>query len=257
MASLPADYRCVLMYICFLRNQGKTVGTIRCRLSAVADKHKLLNLSNPIAAFAVSRLLNSYKKLDTPLIRKPIGADLLKRIMQCYGYSYTDVLFKALFTLMYSASLRIGEVALSGVADHVILKENCSLRKDGSLKLHLKSFKHSVQPVVLVLKRLPEQGLCPVSNLLDYLKVRPCGAHNALFLLRDGKLLTRQLVANELSRVMNAIGLVSAHYNTHSLRIGRATDMFTAGASDERIRLIGRWNSDAWRSYIKPGYLYV
>ena len=41
-------------------------------------------------------------------------------------------------------------------------------------------------------------------------------------------------------------------YNTHSFRIGRASDMATEGYSENQIAMVGRWNSDAYKRYIKP-----
>ena len=48
-----------------------------------------------------------------------------------------------------------------------------------------------------------------------------------------------------------------AHFNTHSFRIGKASDMAKAGASKTQIALAGRWRSNAYLKYIKPKYIDV
>ena len=40
-------------------------------------------------------------------------------------------------------------------------------------------------------------------------------------------------------------------YNTHSFRIGAATTARQANIPDAIIKMLGRWKSDAYQSYIK------
>ena len=46
-------------------------------------------------------------------------------------------------------------------------------------------------------------------------------------------------------------GLESHLYNTHSLHIGRASDLSKMGANVEKIKHVGRWKSNAVYRYIK------
>ena len=46
------------------------------------------------------------------------------------------------------------------------------------------------------------------------------------------------------------------HYNSHSFRIGKATTMAEEGYSDIQIANLGRWKSNAYKSYIKPQIIY-
>ena len=43
----------------------------------------------------------------------------------------------------------------------------------------------------------------------------------------------------------------STRYKGHSFRIGAATFAAECGFSDAQIRLMGRWQSDAFRKYIR------
>ena len=44
-------------------------------------------------------------------------------------------------------------------------------------------------------------------------------------------------------------GLSAADFTSHSLRSGGATALLAAGYSVEFVKVIGRWRSDAWRTY--------
>ena len=54
--------------------------------------------------------------------------------------------------------------------------------------------------------------------------------------------------------LMLAIGEEPTHFGTHSLRIGGATALFAAGASDTVIRTLGRWSSDIHTIYVRACY---
>ena len=46
--------------------------------------------------------------------------------------------------------------------------------------------------------------------------------------------------------------LDTSKYNTHSFRIGRCTDHVLQGFSNEKIKKIGRWKSNAYLRYVRP-----
>ena len=56
---------------------------------------------------------------------------------------------------------------------------------------------------------------------------------------------------------INRSGFDDRRYNTHSFRIGRATDLSQEGASDSTIKSAGRWTSAAFKKYIKPAFVYL
>ena len=50
---------------------------------------------------------------------------------------------------------------------------------------------------------------------------------------------------------MESVGEGTEGFSTHSLRIGGATSLFAAGATETVIRTMGRWSSDIHRLYVR------
>ena len=71
--------------------------------------------------------------------------------------------------------------------------------------------------------------------------------HDSLFNDILGKTVTRNFVAEKLKLLVLHAGLDPSRYNTHSLRIGRATDLAKAGVPEAIIQQTGRWESDAYK----------
>jgi hypothetical protein len=73
-------------------------------------------------------------------------------------------------------------------------------------------------------------------------------------LFRDvtgGQPLRYDTVMATVKELMRAIGEDPSEFGTHSLRIGGATALFAAGASETVIRTMGRWSSDIHRLYVR------
>ena len=51
--------------------------------------------------------------------------------------------------------------------------------------------------------------------------------------------------------LMESIGENPDHFGTHSYRIGGASALFAAGATETVIRTMGRWSSDLYRLYVR------
>ena len=56
---------------------------------------------------------------------------------------------------------------------------------------------------------------------------------------------------DRLKRMVESLGLPGV-FNTHSLRIGAATEAAAAGFSGHEIQKLGRWASRAFLTYIRP-----
>ena len=67
----------------------------------------------------------------------------------------------------------------------------------------------------------------------------------------DGKMLTRQIFSTELHCILSKMKLDKGSYSTHSFRIGAATSAIEAGIAETQIKMLGRWQSNAYQGYVK------
>ena len=57
-----------------------------------------------------------------------------------------------------------------------------------------------------------------------------------------------------LKQGLRSAGLDMNHFSGHSLRIGAATSAAAAGVPDHLIKILGRWQSEAYQLYIPALY---
>lgn len=92
--------------------------------------------------------------------------------------------------------------------------------------------------------------LCAVEAMLAYLSIRG-DVPGPLFLLQSGEPLSRALLTKWLRDILTAAG-IPGNYSSHSFRgIGAATVAARNGVPDHLIQTLGRWSSNAYRSYIR------
>ena len=76
-------------------------------------------------------------------------------------------------------------------------------------------------------------------------------AGGPLFVLVNGKPLTRSKVVSALKETAEKAGLGAAGFSGISFRRGGALSMALAGVEDRVIQALGRWSSDCYRRYIQ------
>jgi hypothetical protein len=254
---LPLDKHVILLFLAHLFDTGKKYSTILGYLSALNYNLKMRSFSGCSNSFVISKFLVGIKNLSPPAAALlPISKEILGKLVGTLGSQYEGKLLRSLFSFMYFACLRIGEVALSGHGDHIINIGQVNFKGKNnviqSLSLDFDSYKCSGgKTPSLILVRNENIEICPIFNLLQFLNVRP-NKDGPLFVQRDGTILTRNWILTRLKLHLNLIGVQNKQYNTHSFRIGRATDLAADGSSDRHIQRIGRWSSDAFRRYIRP-----
>lgn len=119
------------------------------------------------------------------------------------------------------------------------------------LKVHLKASKTDpFRAGVDVYVGKTGTNLCPVGAMLDYLVVQGPG-QGPLFRFSDGRPLTRGNFVVRVRQVLTEAGVDSAPYSGHSFRIGAATTAAKAGMGDATIKMLGRWQSNAYQLYVK------
>lgn len=187
-------------------------------------------------------------------IRLELLHQLIDKIKWLSFHRYTRQLVKTLLLITYHACLRAGEVVKSTTDYHVLTIENISLilyeNHAFHIQITLPTYKHSTAPATLVIPPAEERKYCPVRTLMDFLVIRKNGA-GPVFVDETNSLVTRATFSKHLKLLVAYVGLDSRHYNTHSLRIGRATDLAAIGVPDQLIKETGRWRSNAFQKYIK------
>jgi site-specific recombinase XerD len=137
---------------------------------------------------------------------------------------------------LYPAGAGTGEQSTAGVLE-VFIKES---KTDGWRKgIKLRVFANG-------------SPTCPVAAMARWLRLRGADEpRSPLFVMADGSYLTRERFQRLLKRCIELAGYSSAHYNTHSCRIGGATSLACAGQSAETIQMLGRWSSDCYTRYLR------
>ncbi len=71
------------------------------------------------------------------------------------------------------------------------------------------------------------------------------------FMDKDKVGLTRRMFVREVNGALVKRGLPSEGISGHSFRIGAASAAAAGGASDEEIKVLGRWKSREYKHYIR------
>ena len=91
--------------------------------------------------------------------------------------------------------------------------------------------------------------ICPVATILTYLHLR--GQKNGpMFIFKDGSPLTRDTFSSLVSQTVKNAGW-QGNFTSHSFRVSAASTAAALGVPDHMIRAMGRWNSDAYLTYVK------
>lgn len=94
--------------------------------------------------------------------------------------------------------------------------------------------------------------ICPVVGLLRYMAVCPKGDESTPLLVHaDGSPLTREQFLRMVKKTLHLANIDQSAYSGHSFRIGAASSAAAAGVPAYFIKMLGRWESEAYHLYIK------
>jgi hypothetical protein len=101
-----------------------------------------------------------------------------------------------------------------------------------------------------------ESDICPVKRLKQFLVMRYSGptCSSPVYIHFDGSNLTRYQFNSVLLKTLQFCGL-SEHIRSHSFRIGGTSELARRGVTESEIKRWGRWNSNAYSSYIQLSFL--
>ena len=209
--------------------------------------------------FVVKKMLEGCKRLGKRQdLRAPVTMKILKSICDrlpfvCYN-EYEALMFRTVYLIAYYGLMRIGEIVFTSVfqSDRPLQVTDISFRGKTVVQITIRVAKNNQkgQPIYLRIPCMPGNTLCPVCCLQNYLTVRQ-QQPGQLFIHSNGKPLTRSQFTAVLAKSVQGTIYRSRHIRSHSFRIGRASDLASLGVDVEMIKVMGRWKSAAYKTYIR------
>ena len=253
---IPLCQSQVLSFISFLNLKGLAPSTITTYTAAIGYVHKCTSQYDPTSSFLVQKTLSSINKNYVPNdCRLPITQFVLARLLESiptiYSIPYHVTLLRAMFVTAFYGLFRVGELTKqnSGVISLEVRNVTIS---DERIVFAIINFKNNKtnKPFDVVINRQPSNVWCPVSLILDYVKLRGSKS-GPFFCFANLQHVTRSFFSSRLSKCLSFCGFNTKLYKSHSFRIGGASYLASLGFTDLQIKLIGRWNSDTFVRYIR------
>ena len=256
----------------YMVNMGHKSATLKSYMSAIKKILQLIDYEVDDKKLQLNTLTRACKLInDCVRQRLPIGAGLLEVILQeiqrkytAQGQIYLEILYKTIFLFGYYGLMRIGELVqgvhtLCAKDVHLALNKKCLQLVLYSSKTHTKAslpqrIKISATQQTLRRGRLSTSEFCPFEIANQYLQLRNEyyeEDNEHFFINSDGSQISQNQVRTVLKDALQSIGLQHELYDTHSLRIGRATDLLQSGCSIDEIKQVGRWKSNAVFRYLR------
>jgi len=257
--SSPVSITKLALFIAHLINKKYAACPISTFVSAVGYVHKLNGFTDPSYPFLIQRLIQTIHKSKSHDVRLTIDIVTLDRLTVSMMYAISDhfrrTMYSAMFTLAFHAFLRIGEITVQTNEhqnDNLIqLSQVTFFHKH--LTITFRHFKHgSGQPYILHVAAQQNPATCPIAHLQAYLTLRgdTQGPH---FMNQQGQPVTRVEFSTELRKCFAFVDLtrtiLSPIVSEWGPPLRRPDKIF----SDNQIRQLGRWRSDAFKKYIALG----
>ena len=265
IAPLPLSEQVACLFAAFLSHQGLKPQTISAYLSAVRHLQISAGLNPTIRTLwpRLQYILRGIKRSQDALpqrVRLPVTVDVMRSLQAVWARAPAESQYNA--TMLWAASclgyfgfMRAGEFTLvERSAPPAILSSDVSVDSHSNpsvLRVLLRRAK--TDPFgkgVLICMGRTGNSLCPVAALLGFLSIRPAGV-GPLFTFQDGSPLTRERFVKEVRVALTTAQIDHRAYSGHSFRIGAATMAAQAGLPAYLIKMLGRWNSEAYQQYIR------
>ena len=191
-----------------------------------------------------------------PRRRLPISPDILSKLLGAWSSDcYESRMLWAAACVGFFGFMRSGEFTCqSSSGEPPILSSAVAVDSHSSpsmVKIFLRKAKTDPfgKGIDIFLGR-NDAPLYPVSAVLRYLAVRS-KTIGPLFIWEDLSPLTRDQFVRKVKQALQSVGIDASYYSGHSFRIGAATAAARAGVPADTIKMLGRWESDAYRLYIR------
>ena len=246
------------LFVAYLNEEKYAAGTIVTFVSAINFVHRLYGMPPSSNAFLMQKAIAGVKNYKATIEKRlPITVSILHRITSALEHTaksvYQTTIYKSMFLLAFAAFLRVGETTASNKNTENVLKlgDLHKYTNSDGIMLKFKHFKHSKGRLVSI--KVPRRGevFCPVDAVESYLVQRRSFLSEFVFCWLSGERVKKEQFDQMLKTVIKFIGLDSQVYTSHSFGIGAACHAISLGYSDAQIREMGRWQSDAFKSYFR------
>ena len=265
VSAYPVTEQGLMRFAAYLYTQKLAHGTIKSYLAAVRYDQICLGLGDP-NIHQITQLEYVMKGIkrstaESTRTRLPVTPQMLremKRVWQGRGKQHDNKLLWAASCLCFFGFLRSGEVVMPSEGDYDPEVHLCyqDVRVDnyhnpGYLQVRLKESKTDpFRQGVNVYVGATHSELCPVAAVLSFMVARG-NQPGPLVTREDGKFLTKAKFVTEVRRVLKEASFPAEKYAGHSFRIGAATAAGRCGIQDSLIKMLGRWESSAYKRYIR------
>ena len=248
----------LLQFISYQSLRGLAHCTVVSSVSTLNFINQLIGGSNLSNVFVIRRaLLGLSKQSPSYDTRLPVTPDILLKLCEALPLVVTDnykiFLFKSMFLLAFYAFLRVGEITVSTSHIHnpnLLQLDNITMSPGGQVSIVFRSYKHQKSKLPFILHIPPQTGSLSLKDILSsYLQLR--GFHPGPLFVHNFQPVTRSHFTSVLAQTARVAKLPLSHIKSHSFRIGAATTALLKGYSQDQIKIMGRWNSDAYKKYLR------
>lgn len=233
--------------------------TLARRVSAVAIVHRLAGLHLDTRHPAIRDVLSGIRRMrgTAPRRAAPTTTALVRRMVGvCAGNTMRGLRDRVLILVGFSGAFRRSELC-------AIERDDLTFNDQG-VRIRLKRSKRDQEGAgeFVGIMRIAGSTTCPVAALEAWLTAAAITSGPMLRGVdRHGRVadtaLSDRTVARVVQRLVAALGLNPADYAGHSLRAGFATSAAAHGVEERRIAKQTRHKSNAVRTYIRDGELFV
>ena len=255
----------LIRYVAYLTLSGRTYATIINHISSLKHVNQLLGFGKVrYSHYRFHLVLRGVKHYlgVSPNRKHPITPELLLQMYSQFTLAIPlhvamwALLLVAFFTFLRKSNL-VPDVA-DRISTKVPSQADLEFSSQGA-SLHIKACKtiqYQQRSLLIPLPCIPGSPLCPVMALRRHLRLNPGSSHAPLFLVfsltsHSLLLITYSHFSQFLSQVIQAIGLVPAHYSPHSFCRGGASFAFRCNVPAKLIQRQGDWQSDAYLVYFE------
>ena len=270
---MPWGEKEAIIFTWWLMKRNLASSTITQYFSGIRNAHKRSCLEpKGLDSTLVKTMLKGKANTEEPRKQKiamtpGLLLELKRFIIKCNLPLEDKMLIWAMATLMYSGSLRGGEIM--GEEDDEFDPRNILMEEDVRIKVMktgegrrtklvsciIKNPKELPGTINLEIEMFKTEGkFCPVAAV-EKLRRNRTGNKNKPFMTRkNGKIVTKKWLNGFLKKALaKMVDYENETVSSHSFRSGVATAMARCGYSDEEIQRQGRWRSEAFLKYIRLG----